>query len=146
MKRRYLIVTSVAVLLIAFIAGPRTPVIHQPQSVELPADLPGYLAKAEAAYPDITPGAEKTILWAHQDHQQTELAIVYLHGFSATRQETAPLSDDLAKSLGANLFYTRLAGHGRSSAAMGEASAGDWLNDAEEALAIGQRQIGRAHV
>jgi alpha-beta hydrolase superfamily lysophospholipase len=44
--------------------------------------------------------------------------------------------------LGANLFYTRLAGHGRSNAALAEVSAGDWLEDAEEALAIGKR-LGR---
>ncbi|MDD4273595.1 MAG: hypothetical protein PHG14_07705 [Desulfobacter postgatei] len=38
---------------------------------------------------------------------------VYIHGFSATRKETAPLSDLVAKTLNANLFYTRLSGHGR---------------------------------
>ncbi|MGD8644314.1 MAG: alpha/beta fold hydrolase, partial [Chromatiales bacterium] len=41
--------------------------------------------------------------------------------------------------LGANLFYTRLTGHGRDGAALAEASVNDWLNDAIEALAIGRR-------
>lgn len=142
MKRRTLIVPCLAALLALFFAGPRVEVIEHPFSKPLPANLDDYLARAEAAYPDITPGAEKTILWADPQHQQTDLAIVYLHGFSATRQETAPLSDELAHSLGANLFYTRLAGHGRSAAALGEVTAGDWLADAEEALAIGKR-LGR---
>ena len=143
MKHRNLLVLSVLTLLIAlFLSGPRTSVGHRPFSGVLPDDLPAYLTAAEAAYPDITPGAEKTFLWAHAQHQQTDLAIIYLHGFSATRQETAPLCDDLAKTLDANLFYTRLTGHGRSAAALGEASAADWLHDAEEALAIGKR-LGR---
>ena len=143
MKPSKLIALCLAVLLaLLFFAGPRETVDYRPFTRALPNDLQAYLRESEAAYPDITPGAEKTIIWAHPEQLQTDLAIVYLHGFSATRQETAPLCDDLAATLGANLFYTRLTGHGRSNAAMGEASAADWLQDAEEALAIGQR-LGR---
>ncbi|MBF7729927.1 alpha/beta hydrolase [Pseudomonas sp. N040] len=142
MKLRLLLLCLPIVLIAAFLAGPRTSVDYRPYAGQLPSDLTAYLQQAEAAYPDITPGAEKTIRWASAEHRQTNLAIVYLHGFSATRQETAPLCDDLARSLGANLFYTRLSGHGRSNAALGEARAGQWLNDAEEALAIGKR-LGR---
>lgn len=142
MKLRLLLPGIFALLLAVFLAGPRARVDYQPFTGKLPTDLTAYLQQTEAAYPDITPGAEKIIRWANVDHRQTDLAIIYLHGFSATRQETAPLSDDLASTLGANLFYTRLSGHGRSNAAFGEASAGEWLNDAEEALAIGKR-LGR---
>ena len=123
----------------AFYAGPRVSVDTQLQSPQLPADLDAYLAQSEARYPDITPGAEKTIVWAHPDRRKTALAVVYLHGFSASRQETAPLSDEIAQQLGANLYYPRLNGHGRSGAAMAEASVNAWLNDTEEALQIGQR-------
>jgi pimeloyl-ACP methyl ester carboxylesterase len=45
----------------------------------------------------------------------------------------------VAKRLGANLFYTRLTGHGRDGAAMAEASVGDWVDDMAEAMAIGRR-------
>lgn len=122
-----------------FLAGPRVTVEPQTRAVPLPADLERYLADSEARYADITPGAEKTIVWAHPDKRQTDLAIIYLHGYSATRQETAPLSNQLARQLGANLFYTRLSGHGRGGAAMSSASANDWLQDSQEALQIGQR-------
>ncbi|MGB4072533.1 alpha/beta hydrolase [Pseudomonas sp.] len=122
-----------------FFAGPQVTVEPQTHAVQLPADLERYLADSEARYPDITPSAEKTIVWAHPDKRQTDLAIIYLHGYSATRQETAPLSDQLAQQLGANLFYTRLSGHGRGGAAMSSASANDWLQDSQEALQIGQR-------
>ena len=130
---------TLALLAVAFGLGPMPPVDIQLKPVELPADLNRYLAETEARHPDITPGAEKTIVWAHPDQRQTDVAIIYLHGYSATRQETAPLSDQLAQQLGANLFYTRLNGHGRSGAAMAEASVNDWLQDSQEALQIGQR-------
>jgi esterase/lipase len=131
-----------ALLLAVFLAGPRVAVEQPQQPISLPDDLDQYLRQSEARFDDITPGTEKTIIWAGEPHQQTPVAIVYLHGYSATRQETAPLSDHLAEHWGANLFYTRLSGHGRSGQAMAEPGAGDWLQDASEALAIGKR-LGR---
>lgn len=126
-----------------YVSGPRYVLDVTVTPVVLPSGPPevldDYLERRERAYPDIIPGAEKTIIWATPARQQTPLSVVYLHGYSATRQETAPLSDDLARSLGANLFYTRLSGHGRAPAAMGEITGTDWLHDAEEALAIGRR-------
>jgi esterase/lipase len=129
----------VAVLLIVFLAGPRTKIDLNLKTFDLPPDLDQYLAQSEAKYSDITPGTEKTIVWANAGKTKTPLSIIYLHGYSATRQETAPLSDEIAAQLGANLFYTRLAGHGRSNAAMAEPAVNDWLNDTMEALAIGKR-------
>ena len=133
------ILTIVAVLTILFLVGPRTKIDLKLKSFDLPADLDQYLAQSEAQYSDIVPGTEKTILWANAEKTRTPLSIIYLHGYSATRQETAPLGDELASQLGANLFYTRLAGHGRSGTAMAEPTVNDWLNDSMEALAIGKR-------
>jgi esterase/lipase len=124
-----------------FFAGPRVALDTQLAKVPLPSDLDQYLASSEARYPDISADTEKTIRWAYADKRKTALSVIYLHGFSASRQETAPLSDDIAKQLGANLFYTRLTGHGRSGAAMAEASVNDWLNDSQQALQIGA-QLG----
>ncbi len=131
-----------AVLIIVFLAGPRTKIDLQIKPVNLPpnpADLDQYLAQSEAKYSDIIPGAEKTIVWANAEKTKTPLSIVYIHGYSATRQETVPLSDEIAAKLGANLFYTRLSGHGRTGAAMDEPSVNDWLNDTMEAFEIGKR-------
>ena len=52
-----------------------------------------------------------------------------------------PLPDKVAAALGANLFYTRLTGHGQDGAAMAEGSVNAWINDYAEAIAIG-RAIG----
>ena len=69
--------------------------------------------------------------------ERTEWAIVVLHGFSATRQETAPLADIVASELGANLFEARLSGHGHAENPMAEVSAEHWLADTARALATG---------
>jgi alpha-beta hydrolase superfamily lysophospholipase len=130
-----------AALSAVFFAGPQVALSTQLRSLQLPADLDQYLAASEARYPDITANTEKIIIWAYPDKRKTALSVIYPQGFSATRQETAPLSDEIAKQLGANLFYTRLTGHGRSGAAMAEASVNDWLNDSQEALQIGA-QLG----
>ena len=142
MKRRYQWLSVAAALIILFLLGPRSSVDITPPSITLSPDLDHYLQQSEARFRDITPGTEKTIRWAYPDKRKTPIALVYLHGYSATRQETAPLADDLATKLGANLFYTRLNGHGRPGQAMAEARAEDWLYDAAEALAIG-KQLGQ---
>ncbi|HEY0929424.1 MAG TPA: alpha/beta fold hydrolase [Gemmatimonas sp.] len=93
-------------------------------------------------------GVTKRIVFAHDTtvvdsaavpaHHRTPWSVVYLHGFSATRQETAPLAEDVAAALGANLFETRLRGHGLPGDSLRDVTAHDWLMDAEEALAIGR--------
>ena len=112
-----------------------------PAAPTLPDDLDQYLAETESAsdYPLID-DTNKRIRWQVQG-QATEFAIVYLHGFSATRRELTPTMEIVADAIGANLFETRLTGHGRASGALVDVRAEDWLEDAAEALAIG-RQIG----
>ncbi|WP_420860844.1 alpha/beta hydrolase [Algirhabdus cladophorae] len=107
-----------------------------------PKTLDADLAAAEAAVPNLKQGAEKQIIWAGKAGDVTDLAIVYVHGFSATKHEIRPVPDTVAKTLGANLYYARLAGHGCDGAAMGEPAWTDWLADTMQALDIG-RAIGR---
>ena len=102
-----------------------------------PDRLDDYLAASEARFEDIRAGCEKKIVWYADRRQQRELAIVYVHGFSASRMETWPLCDRLARHLKANLFYTRLTGHGQGGLAMAAATVRDWQTDALEALTIG---------
>lgn len=144
-RRIVLTVLGLVVLLVlAFVLGPRVPVdttIRFDPSV-IGDDPQAYLAREEAAVPDIRDGLEKEIIWANpMVHARTPLAIVYIHGFSASKGEVRPLADDVADQLDANLFYTRLIGHGQDGAAMAQGSVNAWINDYEEALAIG-RAIG----
>lgn len=103
-------------------------------------DLDTYLAETEAADPSIEPHATKEIIWAYPNSKaKTPLALVYIHGFSATKGETRPVADMAAQALGANLFYTRLKGHGAGSEAMAEPTVQDWIDDTAEAIEIGSR-------
>ena len=131
-----------AVLAAVVVLGPRPRVDTTRRPPPLPADLDAYLAASESRFDDLREGTEKTIVWADSAKAQTEVAVVYLHGFSATREEVRPLADTVAARLGANLFYTRLAGHGRPGAALGAVEAGDWIEDAYEAIEVGRR-LGR---
>lgn len=101
-------------------------------------DPAGWLQKQELQFSDIVPGTEKRIVWAGQAGVRTPIAVVYLHGFSATSEEIRPVPDQVAQALGANLFFARLAGHGRTGAALAEVTAGDWIEDLAEAMAIGR--------
>lgn len=99
--------------------------------------IDAYLEDQEQRYTDIVDGTQKQVHWADQVGQKTEYSIIYMHGFSASRGEVAPLSEIIAKHLKANVFYTRLSGHGRSVEAMGEPDVDDWLEDSKEAYKIG---------
>lgn len=109
------------------------------------AEVPGidqldaWLEARERATGDVRPGAEAGVVWHGGERRRTSLSLVYLHGFSASRMETHPLSERVAQALGANLFHSRLSGHGRTPEAMGEARVEHWHEDAERALAIGRR-------
>lgn len=100
-----------------------------------------WLQVSEQQYADIRPGAAKRILWAGEKGRKTPLAIVYVHGFTASAEEIRPVPDEVARALGANLFYTRLAGQGRAPEAMAGVEAGAWIEDMAEAMAIG-RMLG----
>lgn len=105
----------------------------------LGTDLEAYLSESEAKIPGIQSGAQKEIIWADPaQRNKTPFSIVYLHGFSATKEEVRPLPDLVAAQLGANLYYARLSGHGRDGEAMAEPTVNDWFNDTAEALAIGR--------
>lgn len=150
-KNNHWVLKSLAGLVLALAAlfflgpvnefGPDTPTARQAPPTAL-ADLDPWLQTSESKFEGLRPGTAKGVVWASPDKQQTPWSVVYIHGFSATRLETAPLADQVAKALGANLFYTRLSGHGLPGQAMGEASAQDWLADTLEAVRIG-KTLGR---
>lgn len=99
--------------------------------------LDAWLAGREGQVPALRPGCGKRVLWA-DGPRRTAWAVVYIHGFSASRREVSPYPERVAEGLGANLFATRLTGHGQDGPAMGRASLADWRRDLGEALAIGR--------
>lgn len=124
--------------------APREPVVTDVtfDAEKLANGVDPWLAASEQAVPNLRLGAEKRVIWAEAPETRVEWAVVYVHGFSAASEEIRPVPDIVARGLGANLFFTRLRGHGRDGAAMAEASVKGWMEDMAEALAIGH-QIGR---
>ena len=86
----------------------------------------------------LIPNTTKRIRWYRERrNSKSKFSVVYLHGFSATRQEIAPVGAMIADALEANLFETRLAGHGQEQNPLKGVHAEDWIKDAAEALSIG---------
>lgn len=144
-RRRWPMVTA-ALVLIVVLAGPRT-CVRAPDLAAVRATvpqaltaLPAWLQQREEQAGAMDTAVAKRVRFANPAAPaRTTWSVVYLHGFSATRQETAPVSERVAKVLGANLFETRLRGHGLPGDSLAHVTARDWLTDAVEALEIGRR-------
>jgi pimeloyl-ACP methyl ester carboxylesterase len=132
----------ILILAIVYLFGPKP--VHPVYNSKLPkvpelSALPAYVALQESTF-KIKPGNEAEIIWADSAQQQTEYAIVYLHGFSASKEEGNPAYAYLAKALHANLYLARLADHGLDTIAPMQYFTADRLWDsAKQAYAIGKR-------
>jgi pimeloyl-ACP methyl ester carboxylesterase len=106
----------------------------------VPDALEALIAANEAKAGTIREGLAKQIVWAEPARRQkTPVSLIYVHGFSASAAEVRPLPDLVAKRLGANLFFTRLSGHGLEDPdALGLVTIEDWAEDIGEALAVGK--------
>lgn len=88
--------------------------------------------------PKIKPNNEEKIVW-YDGEQKTPYSIVYLHGFSASHGEGAPLHENLAKRYGANLFLTRIPHHGLDDLdAFVDITPESMVDYAKEAIKIGK--------
>lgn len=145
MRRRRLtaLLVALSVVVAGLLLGPRAPRGTLDEVPEVGNDVDAYLAAAEDGIPDLRPGSAKRVAWADSTERgRTEVALAYLHGFSADPHEVEPLMTDLGRTLGANVYFARLAGHGRSGDAMGEVTVDDWLEDTAEAVAVGRKLGG----
>jgi len=143
MKHRILIGVALilaAVSLTLFAVAP-SKLFNAARAPEIDGDLDEWLAKSEReanAKEALIPETGKRIRWYQgRKNSKARYSVIYLHGFSATRQEIAPVGELIADGLEANLFETRLAGHGHQSNPLQGVHAEDWLEDAAEALSIG---------
>ena len=111
----------VAVILLAittiYFLGPKpaaplfvSPVFNNNLSL---ADLENKINTDENNVPHIKPECHARIVWNDTLHKEkTKYAVLYLHGFSASRYEGQPVDEDIAKSLHANIFEARLSEQG----------------------------------
>ena len=88
----------------------------------------------------IKPNNEAKIIWADSNHQQTDYAIVYLHGFSASQMEGDPVHRNIAKQFHCNLYLARLAEHGIDTTDdLQNLTAEKYWESAKEAYIIGKK-------
>ena len=134
------------VLILIYLAGPKPP---EPElNGSLPevsgnlAALETSIANKEAMVKGIKKDNEARIVWFDSSARKTPYSIVYLHGFSASQGEGAPVHRNLARRFGCNLYLSRLAGHGiQEDSIFKELTPESLLSSAKEAVAIG-KQIG----
>jgi len=140
---------GIAVLLFAvYQLGPR-PAVPVFAKKQYPAaasltELEATIRASEAAEPGIKPDCEAKIVWADTARKvKTPVALLYLHGFGASREEGAPLPEDLARRFGCNLYLARMDEHGveEGDGNLCEMTADSYVESAEQALAVAQ-QLG----
>ncbi|MEY3539397.1 MAG: hypothetical protein RL188_814 [Bacteroidota bacterium] len=104
--------------------------------------LDQYVAEMESKHA-IKPNNEAKIIWADSSKTQTDYAIVYLHGFSASQMEGDPVHQNIAKQFNCNLYLARLAEHGIDTTEdLMNLTAESYWESAKLAYAIG-KQIGK---
>ncbi|MBU3742818.1 MAG: alpha/beta hydrolase [Candidatus Kapabacteria bacterium] len=147
MRTTLIVILGLAIVLGVVVAvGPATPVPtlravmpHMPDDL---GDLQQRIDAAERQYP-VRPGLQAQILWADSVPSVTDVAIVYLHGFSGTWRDGSPAIERVAAELRANVFLARLPGHGlRTAEPLVDFHPDSVYAGAVRALAIGKR-LGR---
>lgn len=140
---RFLIILFV-VLLAVYLAGPSPEAPDYNKALqEMPADpvqLDAYVKTMESGR-KLKPDNEARIIWLNDSlKDQTEYAIVYLHGFTASQEEGDPVHEAIAKKYGCNLYLSRLSEHGLDTAEnMINLTADSYYASAVEALSIGRK-------
>lgn len=145
MRLLKIVILSIFALIGIYFLGP------QPQKPEFNSILPAvasineidnYVAEMESTHTIKADNAAK-IIWADSTKKQTEYAIVYLHGFSASQMEGDPVHQNIAKQFNCNLYLARLAEHGiDTTESLMNLTAENYWESAKMAYAIG-KQIGK---
>ena len=133
------------IFLVIYLVGPNppTPVFNTsiPAVPNQAAALEQYVAAIENVH-RLKPGNSAEIIWNDSLHTKTPYAIVYLHGFSASREEGSPVHTNIARRFGCNLYLSRLSQHGIDTVdALVHLTAENLWESAKQALAIG-KQLG----
>lgn len=110
-----------------------------PRVSSIPEDIDAYLEKKESEVSDIYPYAEKTVLWNNSNKNRTKYSIVFIHGFTTTGYQSKEFLNKLSLELDANLFMTRLSGHGVPYEGTKQMQIDKIMYDVSEAINIGEK-------
>jgi len=145
MRLLKIVILSFFALIVIYFLGPKPPkpIFNNdlPTVVSINA-LDAYITAMEAPY-KIKDDNQARIIWADSSKTQTDYAIVYLHGFSASQMEGNPVHQNIAKQFHCNLYLARLAEHGIDTTEdLMNLTAENYWESAKLAYAIG-KQIGK---
>ncbi len=146
MSKKTILLSLPIIIILAYFAGP------SPKSPNLD-DIPKFslednllllqkqIAAAEAEEKNLKPNNEAKIIFHDSIPTKTAYSIVYLHGFSASHEEGAPVHTNLAKKYKANLYLARWEEHGidAGDTTMANLTADKMIASAEKALAVGKK-------
>ena len=145
MRLLKIVILSIFTLFVIYFLGPQPPkpvlndILPTVASIN---ELDTYVSAMESTHL-IKPNNEAKIIWADSSKTQTEYAIVYLHGFSASQMEGDPVHQNMAKQFHCNLYLARLAEHGIDTTEnLMNLTAENYWESAKMAYAIG-KQIGK---
>ena len=133
-------------LVLTYFLGPQveTPNLNK-ELPEVPTDLRAleeFVINKEKSVEGLKKDNEARIIWADSAYQKTPYSLLYLHGFSASQAEGAPIHEEVARRYGCNLYLSRLQAHGiNSEEPMLELTAEKLNESAKEAIAIAM-QLG----
>jgi esterase/lipase len=145
MRLLKIVILSFFALIVIYFLGPKPPkpIFNNdlPTVVSINA-IDAYITAMEAPY-KIKDNNQARIIWADSSKTQTDYAIVYLHGFSASQMEGNPVHQNIAKQFHCNLYLARLAEHGIDTTEdLMNLTAENYWESAKLAYAIG-KQIGK---
>ena len=136
----------ILILITVYSFGPRPSkpdfTIHQVNLQASLTDLENNINQEEKLVKGLRPDNQARIIWADSSKKEkTKIVLLYLHGFSASQAEGDPVHKDIAKKYNANLYLSRLEGHGidRGDSTMINLKAGEYESSAEKALAIAEK-------
>lgn len=138
-----LLAISLAIIALTFLFAPRPRLKAKTLTANTSklglAELEEWLKNRETKTENLIQSANAHIHWADKK-VKTPISFLYIHGFSASWQETAPLTQKLADKYSANVLQARVAGHGTGPCGM-LSSAEDWLQSVSDQFEIA-RNIG----
>ncbi|MBX7056985.1 MAG: alpha/beta fold hydrolase [Leptospirales bacterium] len=121
------------------------PLAYQKPTLPAPQDFEAFLQErlAESRRVGVRPGNEERL--QRYSAGRSREAILYIHGFGASRAEGEEIVDQVAAERRANTYYMRLPGHGASMEEHARHGFRDYLDAVEEAFAamplLGERTI-----
>lgn len=130
-RRRWLLFLALAALLAGgFLLIPGADYRFEPEN-PAPASFAEYLERVKPRHATRPDNGDRVLRFSDEP---TELAILYIHGFGASRGEGELVVDAVAENFQANTYYMRVPGHGTDKDDLNAQTPESYLDGVERAL------------